>query len=187
MAFHLAGEITQVKESIPLVRCASGNVSKHVMIKVKRSDGLWPFNGQWPARSPGPTYNHFVRCGVCQSVLEYNTFDQKKSSVAVQNILQNISTFFPLPFLQHHEEDLSCLPFNICIFRYVFLSSKKCGKYFLLKLSPSWWLCFFIRWSWRTGWMLRQIERLTGHVRGKVGQWWRGWGGRGGISWRGAW
>ena len=26
MAFYLAGEITQVKESIPWVRCASGNV-----------------------------------------------------------------------------------------------------------------------------------------------------------------
>ena len=26
MAFYLAGEITQVKESIPGVRCASGNV-----------------------------------------------------------------------------------------------------------------------------------------------------------------
>ena len=27
MIFYLAGEITQVKESIPWVRCASGNVS----------------------------------------------------------------------------------------------------------------------------------------------------------------
>ena len=30
VAFFLAGEITQVKESIPWVRCASGNVYSHL-------------------------------------------------------------------------------------------------------------------------------------------------------------
>ena len=35
-AFYLAGEITQVKESIPWVRCASGNVSSNCVLHIWR-------------------------------------------------------------------------------------------------------------------------------------------------------
>ena len=35
MAFYLAGEITQVKEPIPWVRCASSNVLKEMFRPVK--------------------------------------------------------------------------------------------------------------------------------------------------------
>ena len=35
MAFYLAGEITQVKESIPWVRCASGNVFLKLYLGIK--------------------------------------------------------------------------------------------------------------------------------------------------------
>ena len=43
VAFYLAGEITQVKESIPWVRCASGNVYHRSAVTpgVGRDGGFW--------------------------------------------------------------------------------------------------------------------------------------------------
>ena len=40
VAFYLAGEITQVKESIPWVRCASGNVFSSIHLF---KSSMWPF------------------------------------------------------------------------------------------------------------------------------------------------
>ena len=44
VAFYLAGEITQVIDSIPLVRCASGNVSSSLDLNLVLGCGL---GGKW--------------------------------------------------------------------------------------------------------------------------------------------
>ena len=59
VALYLAGEITQVKESIPWVRCASDNVWNTVL-NSKRS------------RNMGPLYNNHVKIDMLSSVPDEN-------------------------------------------------------------------------------------------------------------------
>ena len=50
VAFYLAGEITQVKESIPWVRCASGNVFYELymtLYKVEVGSALYKEGVRW--------------------------------------------------------------------------------------------------------------------------------------------
>ena len=90
VAFYLAGEITQVKESIPWVRCASGNVLiqelklavKYLSKKYGLKDVSWIFKTIWAGKqSKNRQVNQFILI-VCHCLV------QMLKSLAFINLFQ---------------------------------------------------------------------------------------------------
>ena len=65
VALYLAGEITQVKESIPWVRCASGNVSSYGPMAIWPNVAIWPYFecfGPFSHSKKGPKLKSMSKC-----------------------------------------------------------------------------------------------------------------------------
>ena len=83
VAFYLAGEITQVKESIPWVRCASGNVFEavHKKLNLGPKQHFWAQKrqfwaiGPWNGPKSGQTAIYWKTEGVQSYLRIWGTYD----------------------------------------------------------------------------------------------------------------